>query len=138
MRPLCRYGSVSSWFDRYTLSVSSEDGCITTDSLLIRVLKYRNIYAPNVFSPNDDGINDNFTLYTDEAPVRQIKSMKIFSRWGEMVFEQSNFPANEPYYGWDGTFLGSEMQLGVFTWMAEVEFIDGQIVTTQGDVLVFK
>lgn len=122
----------------YTLSVSSEDGCITTDSLLIRVLKYRNIYAPNVFSPNDDGINDNFTLYTDEAPVRQIKSMKIFSRWGEMVFEQSNFPANEPYYGWDGTFLGSEMQLGVFTWMAEVEFIDGQIVTTQGDVLVFK
>lgn len=121
----------------YTLAVTSEDGCVTADSLIVRVLKSRDVYVPNAFSPNNDGVNDKFTIFAGKG-VRQIKKLQVFSRWGELVFEQSDFPANDPGYGWDGTFLGKQMQAGVFAWWAEVEFLDGVSTLEKGDVMIMR
>ncbi len=92
---------------------------------------------PNVFSPNDDGYNDDFTVFADKA-VRQIKHLRVFSRWGELVFERVDFPPNDLHYGWDGTFRGKDLPAAVFAWSAEVEFLDGDVVEVEGDVAVVR
>ncbi|MBK8490988.1 MAG: gliding motility-associated C-terminal domain-containing protein [Saprospirales bacterium] len=50
---------------------------------------------------------------------------RIVDRWGEVIYEGTNFPVNDPNVGWDGTFKGQSMNSGVFLWYVEVKYIDG-------------
>ncbi|MBI5916328.1 MAG: gliding motility-associated C-terminal domain-containing protein [Bacteroidetes bacterium] len=121
-----------------TYSVRVEkDGCDASDNLTVFVEKNRPVYVPNVFSPNDDGINDLFTIYAGES-VSEIKSFLVFNRWGESVYEYYNFIPNDPAVGWDGTHRDKYMQPAVFTWFAEIEFIDGSVEIYQGDVTLVR
>ncbi len=121
----------------YALEVTSADGCSARDSLTVRVLKERNVYAPNVFSPNNDGVNDFFNLCTDKG-AQQIRFLRIYSRWGELVFEKYNFRPNELSNGWDGFFEGRVVPPGVFVWVAEIGYYDDVVVRKQGDVTVVR
>lgn len=121
----------------YTLNVSSKDGCFAADSITIFIDPVRDVYVPNIFSPNDDGINDVFTIFTGKS-VRQIKHLSIYSRWGELVFEQTNFSPNDLHVGWDGTFRGKALDSGVFVWQMEVEYLDEVVIQTQGDVSIVR
>ena len=71
---------------------------------------------PNVFTPNNDGAND---LYTPILPIRFIAEvdMKIFNRWGALVFE-----TNDPMLNWDGTsgLTGKELEEGVYYYVCYV------------------
>lgn len=96
------------------------------------------VYVPNAFSPNDDGINDVFIVFTGASCIKEIKSFHVFSRWGEEVFKNFNFPANDFAYGWDGTFRGKPMDTAVFAWFAEVEFGDGRVELFKGDVTLLR
>lgn len=119
----------------YFLEITSEDGCVGADSIFITVNKFRKIYAPNVFSPNDDGVNDFFTLYGGRE-VASIKQLQIFNRWGAVVFDKTAFPSSQPLAGWDGIFKNEKMEAGIFTWIAEVEFIDGVVERRSGDLVI--
>ncbi|MBN8678037.1 MAG: gliding motility-associated C-terminal domain-containing protein [Chitinophagales bacterium] len=118
---------------QYHLHVVSDAGCEARGTIQIRVDKARNVYGPNIFSPNDDGNNDYFTLFADPVQVTRIKSLQIFSRWGEAIYERLDFAPNESL-GWDGNFKGQKLNPGVFVWQAVVEFVDGQEETFTGDV----
>ncbi|MEY3050884.1 MAG: hypothetical protein RLY31_669 [Bacteroidota bacterium] len=124
----------STW---YTLMVSSADGCTATDSTFVRVVKVRKVFPPNVFSPDGDGVNDRFTLFGDRG-LRQIRSLQVFSRWGESVFDQQDLPPNDPAYGWDGTFRGKPMMPGVYRWDAVLEFLDGVVLEFEGDLTLVR
>ena len=121
----------------YTLTVTSADGCPDSDSLRVAVVKLRNAFVPNTFSPNEDGVNDFFTVFGGPA-LRQVKHLKVFSRWGELVFERSGFPANDATFGWDGRFRGQELDEGVFVWWAELEYVDGVSDILKGEVTIVK
>lgn len=121
----------------YQITVTNPDGCTATDEMTISVIKNRPIYIPNAFSPNNDGINDFFTLYSGPA-ARQILEIKIFNRWGGLVFERQNFALNDESLGWDGLFKGQLVNPGVFTFFAEIEFIDDEVVLLEGDVTVVR
>jgi len=121
----------------YTITVVNEDGCVGFDDVTIFVVKNRPVYIPNGFSPNGDGINDGFTLFTGPAAM-EIRSLKIFNRWGGLVYIGKNFPPNEPSLGWDGTFKGQPVDPGVFVYLAEVAFIDEEVVEYKGDVTVVR
>lgn len=121
----------------YTVTVMDAEGCVAQDSVTVRVIKNRPIYPPNAFSPNDDGTNDRFTVYAGPG-VREIEELKIFNRWGGMVFEANNFPPNDPTLGWDGTFKGEEAAIGVYAFFARVEFIDGVVVLVEGDLQLVR
>ena len=120
---------------QYLLEIISEDGCVGVDSVFINVEKFRRFYAPNAFSPNFDGYNDFFTLFGG-SEVASIKKLLVFNRWGAVVYEGKDLPAADGSVGWDGQFKGKAMNAGVFTWMAEIEFIDGIVETHSGDVTI--
>lgn len=123
----------------YTLSVTdSITGCVLTDEVLVRVEKNRNVFIPNVFSPNGDGTNDIFTIYTGNG-VRKINKFNVYDRWGALLYSGDNiYPGNHTSFGWDGFFKGKEMNNAVFTWYAEVEFLDDEIILYKGDVTLVK
>jgi gliding motility-associated-like protein len=119
----------------YTLTAEAPGGCTDTDSLTVFVLKVRDVYIPNVFSPNDDGENDFFTVYGGPE-VLEVK-LEIYSRWGELVFRSIRAANDEPR-GWDGTFRGDSVPSGVFVYRAEVLFVDGAKLPYEGNVTVLR
>lgn len=120
----------------YTVTVSDLNGCTATDRVLVQVFRQRRVYPPNVFSPNDDGENDRFTLYA--KGVLEIRRLVIFDRWGEEMFERRNFQPNDESLGWDGSFRGKPMNPGVYVWAAEIVFTDGEVEVMYGDVTVVR
>lgn len=116
---------VSTPFYTITYSLVAEDanGCEAVDDITVFVKSNRVVLVPTAFTPNQDGSNDKLLVHGKERT--RIIIFKIFDRWGEQVFEQEDFPINDPQIGWDGTFKGQEMNSGVYIWTLEVEFIDG-------------
>jgi len=121
----------------YTATVVDTNGCRATDKVLVIVRKERGVYIPNAFSPNLDGANDELVVFGGRDVVL-VRRFAIFSRWGEQVFEQTNFQPNDPFFGWDGSFRGKPMQAGVFAYFAEVEFVDGEVEVFKGDVTLVR
>ena len=121
----------------FEVTVMDLTGCVATDSVRISVIKNRPVYIPNAFSPNGDGPNDRFTVYAGPA-VEGIQSLKVFDRWGDLVFERGDFAPNDESIGWDGMFNGRMMNSGVYVYLAEVRFIDGFVVRFKGDVTLVK
>lgn len=121
----------------YTVQVINGDNCTATDSLSINVTVNRPLYIPTAFSPNGDGFNDNFTVFGGPG-ARVIRTLRVFDRWGNLVFEAQNVPLGQEQYGWDGRFNGEPLSPGVFTYLAEVEFIDDVVVLEEGDVTIVR
>ena len=121
----------------YYAFATNANGCEAMDSSVIHVKINSNLYVPNAFSPNYDGINDMFYIYGDES-VEKVLSLVIFDRWGDMVFESYNFPINDPVYGWDGTFKGKMMVAGVFVWVTEIEFKNGRVELHEGELTLIR
>ncbi len=119
----------------YHLEVISEEGCLSTAEVTLRVDRRPAIYIPNAFSPHNlDGTNDRFYIFAKPNFVRKVKSLMIFNRWGEQVYEVYDFPPNDPQYGWDGTHRGQLLNPAVFVYWTEVELIDGTVLLLKGDV----
>lgn len=121
----------------YSLTTTMENDCSQTDSLMVSVIDKRNVYVPNAFSPNGDGHNDYLTISAGPE-VAQVLSFRVFNRWGAVVSELNNFQANQIGVGWDGNFKGEAMNVGIYVWIAEVQFLDGEIINYKGDVLLLK
>lgn len=121
----------------YQVWVRNESGCIATSQVLVKVLKDLPVYAPNAFSPNGDGQNDVFLLFAGES-VETVELLRIFDRWGNLVFEGAGFPPNDPAYGWDGSLRGQPMDGAVFVFYAEVLLKGGQKEVLRGDVLLLR
>ena len=68
--------------------------------------------------------------------VTNIQMLRIFSRWGELVFERESFLPNDPLLGWDGRFRGRTLPSGVYIWIAKINFVDGESFEYSGDVII--
>jgi gliding motility-associated-like protein len=90
-----------------SLLVTDADGCKDSASVSITVQQNLEVFLPNVFTPNNDGVNDEYFAVVQGASEFR---MMLFNRWGELLFE--SFSADFP---WDGTTpYGSEAVSGVY------------------------
>jgi len=121
----------------YVANIVDETGCMATDSIRIGVNKIRPVYIPNVFSPNADGVNDFFSISGNVA-AEQIQVMRIFNRWGALMYEGKNLPLDVASSGWDGQFKNENMGPGVYVYYILVDFIDGVSVAYQGDITILE
>jgi gliding motility-associated-like protein len=120
----------------YTATVYNVAGCSAQDHITITVLcKGQNLFIPNTFSPNNDGMNDYFY---PRGKGFSVKSFRIFSRWGTLVFERNNFPPNQQSYGWDGTYDGKALQSDVYVFVAEILCENGTIIDSKGNVTLLR
>jgi gliding motility-associated-like protein len=89
------------------------NGCgeSSCEKVTVYVSQQYDVYAPGAFSPNNDGLNDEFTLIspTDLYEYR----LQVFDRWGQMLFESTNL-----YEGWNGTSNGKVCPPGTYVWKA--------------------
>ncbi|MEM8909465.1 MAG: gliding motility-associated C-terminal domain-containing protein, partial [Bacteroidota bacterium] len=121
----------------YTLTVVDENACQVSDQVLLSVRKSRDIYFPSAFSPNGDGNNDFFTVFGSQG-VAQVNYLRVFNRWGALVYERRNFQPDDLPRGWDGTFRNEAAAMGVYIYIAEVQFIDGWTELYQGDLTLLR
>ncbi len=122
----------------YTVFLTNQNGCPAEAEILLRVDKDRKVYIPNVFSPNADGVNDEFLIFAKEGVITNISRFQIFNRWGGKIFEVKDALPNDPTFGWDGRMKGEKVNPAVFVYVAEIEFIDGRKIIYKGDVTVSR
>ncbi|NUN99977.1 MAG: gliding motility-associated C-terminal domain-containing protein [Saprospiraceae bacterium] len=121
---------------RYTCEVQDEKGCVAKAGLLVQV-RPNSVFHPNVLYRNSENpANRNFTLFAQEGHVQQINSLKIFDRWGDLVFQRNLFAPNVPELGWDGAINGKPSNAAVFVFVAELLLSDGTVEVVKGDVTV--
>ena len=117
----------------YHLTVLNDLGCLDSASILLRKIFICNdelIMVPNAFTPNGDGNNDKFNVWSE----LQIGMVRIYNRWGEVVFEDVGGKK-----GWDGTYKGEKLNRDVFVYYIEAtcEF-NGKTIVKTGDVTLIR
>ncbi len=115
-------------------NVVAEDfrGCISKDSVTIFVIPNRPLYTPNAFSPNGDGVNDEYEIFGKKTAMKKLEIM-IFNRWGEKIFE-----SNDKDFKWDGSFKGEIQTPGVYTYTINVTYIDGYFTNVKGSITLIR
>ncbi len=121
----------------YTLHGISNYGCEGTDEVtLFTKCSSSQIFMPNTFTPNGDGQNDRF--YPRGSGLKTVTSFRIFSRWGEMVYEAQNINLNDESAGWDGTFKSQPLKPDTYVWMLEGVCESGDPITIKGDISIIR
>ena len=120
----------------YRVRATDINGCERTETILIQVDFSKGVFIPSAFSPNDDGINDVFSINTDES-VEAIRFVNIYNRWGELVYDSNKQQGATPL-GWDGTFRGRPVQAGIYIYAVEIMRINGTLDLIKGDILLIR
>ncbi len=121
---------------RYSIRVRDNNGCFVESAATVKVDLQAHVYAPNVFSPNGDNLNDLFKLVYSEN-VDYIFSFAIYDRWGEQMYIKQNFyPTDE--HGWNGKYRTQDCNPGVLVWVAKIRACDDRIETIYGDVTLLR
>jgi gliding motility-associated-like protein len=110
----------------YVIQVISSDGCRANDDIFIKVI--RDFVVPNTFTPNNDGINDYWTI--DYLSLYPNQRVQVFNRYGQLVFESNNYRLP-----WDGTYKGKPLPAGTYYYIIE---LGGQRKPKTGYVTIVK
>ncbi len=122
----------------YRLTITDVNGCTGVGTVQIDVDFNRNVYIPNVFSPNGDGPNDDFRIFTCNG-VTAIKTVSIFDRWGNLMFSTNSLaPQCTGVKLWDGRLNNKLAEAGVYVYVIEIEFLDKISLTYRGDVTLLR
>jgi gliding motility-associated-like protein len=117
----------------YQVAFTDDNGCRNSSTVEIIVLcKNANVFMPNTFTPNSDGNNDVF--YPRGRGLERVKMLRVFNRWGEVVFEKREFPVNDASAGWDGTYRGVKPKADVYVYQLEVFCENGEVIRLNGNV----
>jgi gliding motility-associated-like protein len=121
----------------YILTGISSNGCRKSDTVTVFVIcDNSQVFIPNTFSPNGDGQNEVF--YPRGKGIKEIKSFRIYNRWGELVFEKRNIPLNDEANGWDGRYNGSEASSDVYVYVIDAICDNGSALSWKGDISLLR
>ena len=121
----------------YNVIASNPGNCEATDAINIKMIcNNANVYIPNTFSPNGDGTNNFF--YPRGTGLYNIKSFKIFNRWGQIVFSKEGISANNQQDGWDGTVNGRPAPTDVYVYILEVVCTNNVIFPFKGNISLIR
>lgn len=121
---------------QYSLSVSDKCSTLehTWDITLEEITEDQPIYFPNIFSPNQDGVNECFVPVPNPKTTILSYRLIIFDRWGNKFFETTDMSEC-----WDGKYNGKDARTGVFVYRLDMEYtycVDVETFTKFGDVTV--
>lgn len=118
--------------DSIRLIVQSPFGCQNTKSTYLYVFPpLDKLFIPNAFTPDGDGLNDNFKPGNVDGATDY--TLTIVNRWGEILFVSHN-----PKEGWDGTYKGKKVQNGIYIFTVNFLYSDGQLYSEKGTVHILR
>lgn len=115
----------------YTLTVTEQNGCVSSDNVLVTVIPYC-VKVMNAFTPNGDGINDKWLVTNGAACTKQIIA-KVFNRYGELVYSNENYNND-----WDGKYKGKPVADGTYYYVLQYRLINGNSIPVKGDVTILR
>jgi gliding motility-associated-like protein len=115
----------------YCVIGTTVDGCSDTACVKIFVdRRCKDLYIPSAFSPNGDEENDVWKI---ESPCIKEITLMIYNRWGEKLFETTDLNK-----GWDGTYKGQPVEIGVYSFIAIYRTIDGLLHEVRGGITLIR
>lgn len=116
---------------QYIVTGSNSGRCFSSDTINVIVIPdCGDIFVPNAFSPNGDGVNDELKI---QGLCLETLTFMIFNRWGEKVFE-----TNDVKVGWDGNYHGEKLNTGVFVYRLEGKSYDGKGFSAKGNITLIR
>ncbi|MEL7020369.1 MAG: gliding motility-associated C-terminal domain-containing protein, partial [Bacteroidota bacterium] len=118
----------------YLATVETSAGCVIEQEILVTVRREceeTDFFIPNIISPNGDGANDEFYIRTD-IPT-DLKHLRIYDRWGEMMFQTSDWQTH-----WRGDYRGQAVNPGVYVYYLEAVCPNGELYKKVGNITVLK
>jgi hypothetical protein len=116
---------------RERVTIVSSLGC---DSIIDLNLEYYKVFVPNAFSPNGDGINDQFSIYGDLTELISVKSLAIYNKWGSRVLYLEDLNPNDD----SPSSSFHEQAEGVYTYAAQLLMNDGKLHLKAGSVMLIR
>jgi gliding motility-associated-like protein len=115
----------------YLVKITTASGCVTIDSILVRVFKTGDIFVAKAFTPNADGVNEK--IYPLTVGIKQFLYLRIYNRWGQLMFETTSISN-----GWDGTSNGKKQPMDTYTWIVQGITEDDRVIQKTGNTLLIR
>ncbi|MBL0146235.1 MAG: gliding motility-associated C-terminal domain-containing protein [Chitinophagaceae bacterium] len=115
----------------YAIDITTKSGCVTTDTQIVKLVKNIQVFVPNAFTPNGDNVND--VLKPVMYGIKQIKSFKIFNRWGQLFYQTATLKQ-----GWDGYVKGVLQETQTIVWFIEALGADEKIYSWKGSSVLIR
>jgi gliding motility-associated-like protein len=122
----------------YTMKLvqAPSDTFVLSDTTISNEICFKmepDIFIPNSFSPNDDGKNETWRPKTKYIVPFQNYNLKVFDRWGNMIFETT-----DPLEGWNGTRNDGNAAAGSYVYKLEVTTVYGSKINRNGQVILIR
>ncbi len=114
----------------YLVTITDSAGCSFEDSVRIVSICEVQVFVPNVFSANGDGINDQFCAEYKNVRTAQVQ---IFNRWGQLVYESDDL-----LKCWDGTNVSEAVPEGTYYYVIEGEGTDGESFSQRSFITLLR
>ena len=115
----------------YTIRITNVAGCVTNDSIQVRVFNEYTVFVPSGFSPDGDGVNEKLSPLL--AGIKELKSFRVYNRWGQLLYQSSDKNA-----GWNGTFNGKQQLSETYVWVVEAIDQDGKNILKTGKTTLIR
>lgn len=114
----------------YEVIGTNEFGCRSTDTSIVRINFRSEVFMPNAFSPNGDGVNDVFKI--ENLKFQKVLEFRVFDRWGNQMYESTDTK------GWDGAYKGKKANPDVYYYIIRLGYADEMVETYKGDVTLIR
>ena len=115
----------------YTIRITNAAGCVTNDSIQVRVFNEYTVFVPSGFSPDGDGVNDKLNPLL--AGIKELKNFRVYNRWGQLLYQTSDKNA-----GWNGTYSGKLQISETYVWVVEAIDQDGKNILKTGKTTLIR
>lgn len=121
----------------YKVTAANDYGCKADDDITIFITcDNSQVFVANTFTPNGDGNNDLF--YPQGKGLSIIHHFRVYSRWGELLYDAQNIQPNDAMFGWDGTYKGEQLKPDVYVWLLDADCSNGTPIQLKGDISLVR
>ncbi len=121
----------------YTITVQDPSGCTASTDVVVERTGCE-VFFPNAFTPNGDGVNDKFRIFPPVGITAWILQYRIYDRWGTLLHEASDFPSTESGPWWDGFHKDKKLEPGVFLYTVDYRIDNGQVQSKAGEFSLMR
>jgi gliding motility-associated-like protein len=130
----------------YYVYATSPTGCVRVDTVRValKINREEELYIPDAFTPNDDGVNDVFYVRSISPSVLGLDYMMVYDKYNELVFDARGTDSSKliapenPTLGWDGLFRGQKAEAGSYRYAIAARFIDNQVSIFSGTLQLIR